>query len=196
MNLLCLLYMVVNKTVITLFVLYTLFSAHVLYTSVTSYRLNDAPRIFLKDPNAPERINAAISADHNMPFVARTLHNKVLVSWQVVTDAIYRSLDISFLFSLTSRSSLYDNPGKMQMLPFFELPFFFVAVIFFIKRWEKMKMYGIVVVSLLIFSLLVVGVMWPFIFPLKLILLMITIQLIIFLGNVGLVSEIVQWQKK
>lgn len=195
MKLLCFHYMFTKRWVWIVFIFYVFFSAFLIYSSVTSYHMHDTPRLFFQDPNAPGRITAAISSDHNMVFIARLLHNKVLVSWQVFCDAIYRSVDLPFLFSLTERTALYDNQGKMPMLPIYELPFFFLALIVFIKRWRAVKRYGVFLLILFSFSLLCAGLFWPFIFPLKLIPLMITIQLFIFIGCVELLKE-VRWSKK
>lgn len=192
---LCFHYMFPNKWVLVAFLLYTFFSVFCIYSAVTSYSLYDAPRLFIQDPNAPGRITAAIASDHNMAFIARLFHNKVLVSWQVFCDSLYRSVDLPFLFSLTERAALYDNPGKMQMLPAFELPFFFIALIAFVRYWKRLKRYGMLLLVLLGFSLLCSGLFWPFIFPLKLIPLMITIQLFIFFGCVGLLQEGI-WSKR
>lgn len=187
--------MFANRFVIGALCFYILFSVSIIYSSVTSFSQHDSMRLFIKDPNATERLTAAIASDNNMVFIARLFHNKVLVSLQVFTDSIYRSVDIPFLFSLTERTALYDNPGKIQMLPPFELPLFLLAIAYCIRYWVKIKKYAVWMIAGLMISLFFAGLLWPFIFPIKLIPLMVWIQSLIFLGCIGWIEELV-WRKK
>jgi len=69
---------------------------------------------------------------HSKPF-SRFFYNKPFGYFQTYMDSVYRSLDLPFLFTLTSGSSMYDDQGPMQMLYPWELLLFIPAVIFLIR---------------------------------------------------------------
>lgn len=70
-------------------------------------------------------------------FFARFFSNKPLGYFQTYLDNVYRSVDIPFLFTLTTGSSMYDDQGPMQILYPWELLLFIPALIFLIRSGNR-----------------------------------------------------------
>lgn len=82
----------------------------------------------------------AAQSDHRTALsrlFARFFYNKPLGYFQTYLDNIYRSVDIPFLFTLTTGSSMYDDQGPMQILFPWELLLFIPALIFLIRSDNK-----------------------------------------------------------
>jgi len=90
-------------------------------------------------------------------LLTRIFHNKLFGYTTDYFDNIYRSIDITFLFTLTDGSSMYDNQGPMQMLYPIELPLFLLGTVFLIrssnKKYQWILWYMLVVIALPAFFL-------------------------------------------
>lgn len=96
-------------------------------------------RFLYPDTATVLRIEEA-QAQHRTPvshLFARLFYNKPLGYIQTYLDNVYRSVDLPFLFTLTTGSSMYDDQGPMHMLYPWELLLFIPSLIFLIRYGSK-----------------------------------------------------------
>ena len=138
------------------------------------------------------RVEAA-QTEHRTRFshyVTRFFYNKPMGYFQSYLDSAYRSLDIPFLFTLTTGSSMYDDQGPMQMLFPWELLLFIPAIIFLIR--SENKKYVFFVYYFLVITLLAAFFL-PSLNQAKLFPEIIGIRLVIIFG---LYEGVKKWLKK
>jgi hypothetical protein len=111
--------------------------------------------------------------------ISRVFYNKPFGYMQTYTDSLYRSIDIPFLFSLTTMSSMYDDQGKINMLFPIELPFFLLAAVALLRSSNKNYRWLFIV---LIISISFTALLLPSLEKLKLFPEVLTLRLIIVFG--------------
>lgn len=96
-------------------------------------------RFLYPDTSTIRRIETAQAQHRTGSFhlLTRLFYNKPLGYFQTYLDTVYRSVDIPFLFTLTTGSSMYDDQGPMHMLFPWELLLFIPALIFLIRSGDK-----------------------------------------------------------
>jgi hypothetical protein len=126
--------------------------------------------IFLFDNDAKIRLEKQFIADpprgRTEMLITRIIHNKLNTAGNTFILNIFRATDPTFLFGLTEESSSYENAGKIVMLSFLEFPFFLLAVLLWVRHWDKFVGKYKEVLYFLGGSLVVVGLISPtFYFP-------------------------------
>ena len=111
----------------------------IIYLALTSFLFFDANKKintplspFFVDTNVKYRVEISLAYDPNVYGhpIARAFHNKVLSYAENFVLSIYRSVDPVYIFSLSKKSSsMFDDPGKIQMLYPIEFPFFIGSII-------------------------------------------------------------------
>ena len=122
--------------------------------------------------------------------ISRVFYNKPFGYMQTYSDSLYRSVDIPFLFSLTTMSSMYDDQGKMDMLFPIELPFFLLGAILLLRSSNRNYRWLFIV---LIISISFAALLLPSLEKLKLFPEVLTLRLIIVFG---LYEGVKKWLKK
>lgn len=152
---------------------------------------------FLLDKETLKRLHRSIVSDYdtNLIFITRLFHNKPFAYLETFFISVFRSVDISFLFSLAADSSMYEDVGKIKMLYPLELPIFILAVFYFIRRWATFKKRYFFVFSALLFSLLIIGAFLPAINTWKLFPLVVVLRTIFFISFVEFLKDR-KWREK
>lgn len=138
---------------------------------------------FLNAKYVQDRLDSSIRSDYdtNTLLITRILHNKPLIYFETFFISIYRSTDLSFLFSLSGVSSMYEDSFKMKMMYPVELILFIFSMIFFAKNINLLKKHFYLPL-LFLFSILVIGLFLPAVNYVKIIPLIITIRTIYFVA--------------
>lgn len=139
-------------------------------------------RLFYQDPAIPDRVHTAIVEDLNgqRASLARLFENKASFAFENMLISLSRTTDPTFFFSLSQTT--YYGESYYTLFPALFFPFFLVAAIVLIRKWEKVKKKYFFLLPLLAISLIVDMLFVPYTAPLKLIPLFITVQLITFFG--------------
>ena len=152
---------------------------------------------FLLDQETLKRLQRSIASDYdtNLIFITRLFHNKLLAYLETFFIAVFRSIDISFLFSLALNSSMYEDIGRIKMLYPLELPIFILAVFYFIRRWTILKKRYFFLFPALLFSLLIIGAFLPALNTWKLFPLVVVLRTFFFISFVEFLRDR-QWLEK
>lgn len=187
--------MLKNKKALVLLFFY-LFITTAIYLLQPQKVAGDSLRFFFQNPNIQDRIRDETVYDRGSPIIiTRIYHNKVTESAQVFATNTYRAVDLPFLFSLTPMSTMYEDYGKIKMMFPIELPFFFLACWYLIRHWgDYKKQYGFLIPFLLA-SIFIAGLFYPPQNTLKLLPLVVTLRLIIFIGMYEFITHS-PWLKK
>lgn len=148
---------------------------------------------FLYPDNATVTRIEIAQTQHRIPEsrpLSRFFYNKPFGYIQTYFNSIYRSVDIPFLFTLTSGSSMYDDQGPMQILYPWELLLFIPAVIFLIRVRDSKNIWLFWIFLLTIF---IPAFFLPPLAPIKLFPEVLIIRLSIILG---LYEGSKKWLKK
>lgn len=158
---------------------------------------SDSLRFFFQDPNIQGRLRDEIAYDHDgsTVLITRVFHNKVNESAQVFFVNLYRSADLSYLFTLSDMSTMYDNRGRIPIMLPIELPFFLLASWHLIRHWQNYRKRYTFLIPMLLGSLLICGLFYPAVNPVKTFPLVLTIRIIIFLGMYEFITHS-RWVKK
>lgn len=178
--------------------MYLIFSTFLYVTTFYPQMVREKPTLFFQDDTMARRLHETIISDKDSRTIllTRILHNKISFSLNNILISLYRSTDPVYLYSLSTRP-FFDDKQKIPLLPAWELPFFLIAAIVLIKRWDKVHKRYFFLLPMLFFSLLCSGLFLPYIFPLKLLPLVITLRIIMLVGLVEFITYFsVSWLKK
>lgn len=178
--------------------IYLLISTYFYVTSFYPQMAQQKLSFFFQDDSLARRLHETIISDKDSSTVllTRVFHNKVAFALNNISVSLYRATDPVYIYSLSTRS-FFDDNQKSPLLPAWEFPFFVIAAITLVRRWSKIKKKYFFLLPMLIFSLICAGLFLPYLSPLKLLPLVITLRVIMFIGLVEFISHLsLPWVKK
>lgn len=171
--------------------IYLLVSTYFYVMSFYPQMAQEKLSFFFQDPSLARRLHETIISDKDSRTVllTRVFHNKIAFALNNISVSLYRATDPVYLYSLSTRP-FFDDKQKFPLLPAWEFPFFVIAIITLIRKWDKTKQQYFFIFPMLLFSFLCAGLFLPYVSPPKLLPLVITLRIIMFVGLVEL------WAKK
>jgi hypothetical protein len=135
-------------------IVYSIIALFVLLRFLPQNALNVKPIPIIRDTTISSVLTADIAKDRNGDLVVltRMFHNKLFFLGHDLFISAIRPLDPVYLLSLSDRQFYGDETG---LLPFWEFPFFLLALwLFFSKKLYKRKLVKMVCLGIIISDIL------------------------------------------